>query len=279
MLDSFLSALKKIFRFKRSNMTINELTDVLELTSDNVEEGKKLLKGIVSFGSAVVSEIMCPRINVVAIDIETGFDKIIPIIVESGFSRIPVYADTFDTVKGILYTKDILPHAKKTADFAWQTLLRPPYFVPETKKINALLKEFQTQKIHMAIVIDEYGGASGIVTMEDILEEIVGEITDESDVDEMLFRKLDSSTYIFKGQILLDDFCKALNIREDYFDNERGESETLAGLLLEITGEIPQKGNVIELDRFKFSVESADKRRIKEVRVKIKNENSDAENI
>ena len=284
MATPFLSAftvpanfIKNMFHKKRSNN--NELANVLELTSTDVEKDKNLLKGIVSFGNTIVSEIMCPRINVVAIDMETGFDKIIPIIVESGFSRIPVYSDTFDSIKGILYTKDILPHAKKPADFAWQTLLRPPYFVPETKKINALLKEFQTKKIHMAVVIDEYGGTSCIVTMEDILEEIVGEITDESDVDETLYKNLDHSTYIFKGQILLDDFCKAVNIKEDYFDNDRGESETLAGLLLEITGEIPQKGNVIEYNRFKFSVESADKRRIKEIRVKIKEDKTDEENI
>ena len=268
---SALNFIKKLFCPQQSG--------TLEITSRDVEEEKELLKGIVNFGSAVVSEIMCPRINVIAIDIETGFDKLIPFIIESGFSRIPVYSDTFDTVKGILYVKDILPYTKKTADFKWQTLLRPPYFVPETKKINALLKEFQTKKIHLAVVIDEYGGASGIVTMEDILEEIVGEITDESDVDEMLYRKLDESTYIFKGQILLDDFCKTVEIKEDYFDSDRGESETLAGLLLEITGEIPQKGNVIELNRFKFSIESADKRRIKEIRVKIENENTDVENI
>ena len=258
---------KKRFRAQQPDVTIDELSNVLELTS------------VVNFGHTVVSEIMCPRINVIAADIEVDFDKITEIIVESGFSRIPVYADTLDTIKGILYTKDILPHAKKSAGFEWQTLLRPPYFVPETKKINALLKEFQKKKIQLAVVIDEYGGTSGIVTMEDILEEIVGEITDESDVDETLYRKLDFSTYIFKGHILLDDFCKAVDIKEDYFDNERGEAETLAGLLLEITGEIPQKGNVIEVDRFKFSVESADKRRIKEIRVKIKKENSDAENV
>ena len=269
--------IKKAFSAKRS--TGNELTNVLELTSDDAEKDKKLLKGIVSFGNTIVSEVMCPRINVMAIDIKTGFDKIISLIAESGFSRIPVYADTFDSVKGVLYAKDILSHVKKPADFAWQTLLRPPYFVPETKKISALLKEFQTKKIHLAVVIDEYGGASGIVTMENILEEIVGEITDESDVDETLYRKLDETTYIFKGQIVLDDFCKAVNIKEDYFDDDRGESETLAGLLLEITGEIPQKGNVIDFKRFKFSVESADKRRIKQIRVKIKNEKTDAENI
>ena len=260
------SFIKKLF--------CSQLSDGNELTKD-----KKLLEDIVSFGNTVVSEVMRPRINVIAIDIETDFDKLISLIAESGFSRIPVYSDTFDSIKGVLYAKDILPHVKKTADFAWQTLLRPPYFVPETKKISALLKEFQTKKIHLAAVIDEYGGVSGIVTMEDILEEIVGEITDESDVDETLYRQLDESTYIFKGQILLDDFCKTVNIKEDYFDNERGESETLAGLLLEITGEIPQKGNVIEFGCCKFSIESADKRRIKQIRVKIKNEKTDAKNI
>ena len=271
--------IKKRLRKQQSDVTADELSNVLEFASDDAEKNKNLLKGIVNFGHTIVSEIMCPRINVIAADIKTDFDDIIQLILESAFSRIPVYSDTLDSVKGILYTKDILPHAKKPADFAWQTLLRPPYFVPETKKIKALLKEFQTQKIHMAVVIDEYGGVSGIVTMEDILEEIVGEITDESDVDETLYKKLDQSTYIFKGQILLDDFCKAVNIKEDYFDKDRGESETLAGLLLEITGEIPQKGNIIEYDRFKFSVELADKRRIKEIRVKIKEEKTDDENI
>ena len=268
------SFIKKGVKPHRSDVTIDELSNVLEFTSDDVEKDKNLLKGIVNFGHTVVSEVMCPRINVIAADMENDFDKIIQLILESEFSRIPVYSETLDSIKGVLYAKDILPYVKKSADFQWQTLLRPPYFVPETKKINVLLKEFQTKKIHMAIVIDEYGGTSGIVTMEDILEEIVGEITDESDVDEALYRKLDQSTYIFKGQILLDDFCKTVNIKEDYFDNERGESETLAGLLLEITGEIPQKGNVIEIDRFKFSVESADKRRIKEIRVKVKNDDN-----
>lgn len=258
---------------RRSNTAIDELTNVLDLSSGDDEDDKKLLKGIVDFSNTVASEIMCPRINVIAVDIKTGFDKIIPLIIESGFSRIPVYSDTFDSIKGILYAKDILPHVKQPAGFAWQTLIRPPYFIPETKKINDLLKEFQTKKIHMAVIIDEYGGASGIVTMEDVLEEIVGEITDESDVDETFYRKLDQSTYLFKGQVLLDDFCKALGIREDYFDTTKGESETLAGLLLEVTGEIPQKGNVIEIDRFRFSIETADKRRIKAVKVKIeKNE-------
>ena len=265
--------LKKIFRLQRPDIAINKHTP------NDIEDDKKLLKGIVNFGNTVVSEIMCPRINVIASDIEADFDTIIQLIVTSGFSRIPVYSNTFDSIKGILYTKDILPYIKKTADFEWQTLLRPPYFVPETKKISDLLKEFQGNKIHLAVVIDEYGGASGVVTMEDILEEIVGEIADESDVDEALYKKLNKSTYLFKGQILLDDFCQAINISEDYFENDRGESETLAGLLLEITGEIPQKGNTIEFGRFKFSVESADKRRIKKIKVEVKNEKTDEEKI
>ena len=279
VLKPFLSAFtssSNLFYAQKSSVITDELTNAIELLSNDDEDDKELLKGIVNFGNTVVSEIMCPRIDVTAIDIETGFDKIIPMIIESGFSRIPVYSETFDSVKGILYVKDIFPHAKSPADFEWQSLLRPPYFVPETKKIHDLLKEFQTKKIHMAIIIDEYGGASGIVTMEDILEEIVGEITDESDIDETLYTKLDESTYIFKGKVLLDDFCKALNINENYFDNVRGESETIAGLLLEITGEIPQRGNVIEYNCFKFSVESADKRRVKNIKVKLK---PDAESI
>jgi CBS domain containing-hemolysin-like protein len=212
---------------------------------------------------------MCPRIHVTAIDIKSGFDKIVPVIISSGFSRIPVYSGSFDSVKGILYAKDVLPYTNNPANFKWQALLRPPYFVPETKKINDLLKEFQTKKIHMAVVIDEYGGTSGIITLEDILEEIVGEITNESDEDELLFRKLDEKTYIFEAKILLNDFCKVVNIDEELFETVRGESETLGGLILELTGEIPQKDQVIEYGDFVFRIESADRRKIKEIRVEI----------
>jgi CBS domain containing-hemolysin-like protein len=212
---------------------------------------------------------MCSRVDVTAIDIKSGFDKIVPVLISSGFSRIPVFSGSFDTVKGILYAKDVLPYTNNPASFKWQALLRPPYFVPETKKINDLLKEFQTKKIHMAVVIDEYGGTSGIVTLEDILEEIVGEITDESDGDQLLFRKIDEKTYIFEAKILLNDFCKVFDIEEDIFEEVRGESETLAGLMLELTGEIPQKDQVIKYGDFIFRIESADKRRIKEIRVEI----------
>ena len=263
------SFVKKRSGTQRSNISMDDLSDALELTSEDFTEDEKILKGIVNFGNINVSAIMCPRIHVTAIDIKSGFDKIVPVIISSGFSRIPVYSGSFDSVKGILYAKDVLPYTNNPANFKWQALLRPPYFVPETKKINDLLKEFQTKKIHMAVVIDEYGGTSGIITLEDILEEIVGEITNESDEDELLFRKLDEKTYIFEAKILLNDFCKVVNIDEELFETVRGESETLGGLILELTGEIPQKDQVIEYGDFVFRIESADRRKIKEIRVEI----------
>ncbi len=256
---------------RRSNISMVDLSDALELTSDDPSEDKKILKGIVNFGNINVSAIMCSRTDVTAIDIKWGFDRIVPVIISSGYSRIPVYSGSFDSVKGILYAKDVLPYTNNPGNFKWQALLRPPYFVPETKKINDLLKEFQTRKIHMAVVIDEYGGTSGIVTLEDILEEIVGEITDESDEDQILYRKIDDKTYIFEAKILLNDFCKVLDIEDDLFDEVRGESETLAGLILELTGEIPQKDQIIKFGNFIFRIESADRRRIKEIRVEINN--------
>lgn len=267
---------KKRTGTQRTNISMDDLSDALELASDDMDEDEKLLKGIVNFGNINVSAIMCPRIDVTALDIKSGFDAVVPIIVGSGFSRIPVYSGSFDSVRGILYAKDVLPYTGNPPNFKWQSLLRPPYFVPETKKINDLLKEFQTKKIHMAIVIDEYGGTSGIVTLEDILEEIVGEITDESDEEPVMYRKIDEKTYIFEGKIMLNDFCKILNIEEDFFENVKGESETLAGLILELTGEIPQKGQMVDYMHFKFSIDSADRRRIKEIRVEIKQEGTDA---
>lgn len=260
---------KKRARFRHQNISMDDLSNALELASDDINEDEKILKGIVNFGNIYVSEIMCPRIDVTAIDIKTSFSKIIPLIIESGFSRIPVYSGSFDSVKGILYAKDVLPYTDKPGNFNWQSLLRPPYFVPETKKINDLLKEFQLNKIHMAIVIDEYGGTSGIITLEDILEEIVGEITDESDEEEIHYRKIDENTFIFEGKVLLNDFYKIIDASDDPFEEVRGESETLAGLILELTGEIPAKGKMISYRNFNFRIESADKRRIKEIRVEI----------
>jgi putative hemolysin len=258
----------------QSNLSMHDLSDALELTSDEFQEEEKILKGIVKFGNINVSAIMCPRVDVTAINIQKGFGEIIPKIVESGYSRIPVYSGSFDNVVGILYAKDVLPYSNNPDSFKWQALMRPPYFVPETKKINELLKEFQIKKIHMAIVIDEYGGTSGIVTLEDILEEIVGEITDEGDEDQPLYRQIDEKTYIFDGKVLLNDFYKILNVEGDPFEDVRGESETLAGLILELTGEIPQKDQVIEHSNYKFRIESTDNRRIKEIRVVINDKNA-----
>jgi gliding motility-associated protein GldE len=263
------SFVKKRTGTRHANISMDDLSDALELASDDINEDEKILKGIVNFGNINVSEIMCPRIDVTSIEIKLGFNKVKSIIIESGFSRIPVYTGSFDSVKGILYAKDVLPYTNNPDNFKWQALMRPPYFVPETKKINELLKEFQIKKIHMAVVIDEYGGTSGIITLEDVLEEIVGEITDESDEDETMHRKIDDKTYIFEGKILLNDFFKIIESEDDPFEDVRGESETLAGLILELTGEIPLKGQVIMYRNFIFRIESADKRRIKEIRVEI----------
>jgi putative hemolysin len=263
------SFVKKRARHRYPNISMNDLSDALELASDDINEDEKILKGIVNFGNINVSEIMCPRIDVTAINIKLGFNKVKSIIIESGFSRIPVYAGSFDSVKGILYAKDVLPYTNSPDNFKWQALMRPVHFVPETKKINELLKEFQIKKQHMAVVIDEYGGTSGIITLEDVLEEIVGEITDESDEDETMHRKIDDKTYMFEGKILLNDFFKIIEIEDDPFEEVRGESETLAGLLLELTGEIPQRGQTITFQNFNFKIESADKRRIKEIRVEL----------
>lgn len=257
------------------NLSMDDLSNVLELASDEINEDEKILKGIVNFGNINVSEIMCPRIDVTAIDIKLGFNKVKSVIIESGFSRIPVYSGSFDSVKGILYAKDILPYTNSPDNFKWQSLMRPPHFVPETKKINDLLKEFQLKKNHIAVVIDEYGGTSGIITLEDVLEEIVGEITDESDEDETLYRKIDKNIFIFEGKILLNDFYKILDVGNEVFEDARGESETLAGLILELTGEIPQKGQVITYRNFIFRIEAADKRRIKEIRVELADENDE----
>jgi gliding motility-associated protein GldE len=271
------SFVKKRTGTRRANISMDDLSDALELTSDELDEDEKILKGIVNFGNINVSAIMCPRMDVTAVDINSGFSQIIRVIINSGFSRIPVHSESFDNVKGILYAKDVLPYMNNPDSFKWQSLLRQPYFVPETKKINDLLKEFQIKKIHMAIVIDEYGGTSGLVTLEDILEEIVGEITDESDNEDVLYRKLDEKTYVFEGKILLNDFCKILGFEEDPFVDVRGESETLAGLILELTGEIPEKNQTLKYRNFTFMMESVDRRRIREIRVEINKEDDNLE--
>jgi gliding motility-associated protein GldE len=259
---------------KRPNLSMNELSHALELTTENTstEEDKNILRGIVRFGNIFAREIMRSRVDVVAVEISIPFSKLLKTILDAGYSRIPVYRDSFDNVEGLLYIKDLLPYLEKGDEFEWQKLLRPCFFVPESKKINDLLKEFQEKKIHLAVVVDEYGGTSGIVTLEDILEEIVGEINDEFDIDEGIYSKLDDTTYVFEGKTLLKDFCKITGVDFELFSEVKGESDTLAGLILEIKQELPFKGEKIHFRNFEFRVEGVDNRRIKRVRVEIKPE-------
>ena len=252
----------------KKNISINDLSEALDLTEKNIQEDRRILRGIVKFGNIEVREIMKSRVDVIAADIQTLFKDLVKVIVNSGFSRIPVYENTFDTIKGVLYIKDLLPHIHKVK-FKWQSLIRPPYFVPESKKINDLLKEFQANRIHMAIVIDEYGGSSGIVTLEDILEEIVGEITDESDEEEKFYKQIDPKTFLLDGKMFLNDLYKILNLNEHTFDDVKGEADTVAGLILELKGEIPGPEELIIYKNFQFKITAVDNRRIKEILVKI----------
>lgn len=255
-----------------SHISVDELSQALELTSKTeLKEDTDILKGIVKFGNKSVVEIMRSRVDVVSIDINSGFSKVMTLITETGFSRIPVFSETFDNIKGILYIKDLLPHVHKGASFRWQSIIRPPFYVPETKKIDDLLEEFQKNKVHMAIVVDEYGGTSGIVTLEDVLEEIVGEITDEFDEEEKFYTKISENKYLFDGKTLLNDFYKVIGIEEGVFDDVKGEADTLAGLILELKGEIPAKNDTINCKNYVFSIEAVDNRRIKQIKVEIKN--------
>jgi gliding motility-associated protein GldE len=240
------------------------------LTEKNLPEEKNILKGIVKFGNIDVCDIMQSRVDTVAVEIHTDFMELLKIIDDSGFSRIPIYEESFDQIKGILYVKDLIPYFDKGSDFLWQDLIRPSYFVPESKKINDLLKEFQTNRIHMAIVVDEYGGSSGIVTLEDIIEEIVGEITDESDAENLPYEKIDNYNYIFEGKTLLNDLYKVLHLENNVFDEVKGEADTIAGLILELRGEIPKKNDILSYRRFTFTILSVDSRRIKKIKVSIR---------
>lgn len=251
----------------KHHISIEDISNALEYTADPDNDEEDILQGIVNFGNMDVSKILKPRIDVVAVNKDTDATELFNLVVDSEYSRIPVYTETFDHIIGILYVKDLLPHLKDLEDFDWNSLVRPAYFVPETKKVKELLKELQLQKIHMAVVVDEYGGTTGIVTLEDILEEIVGEIADESDEDEETYLQVDENTYIFDGITLLNDFYHITQFDESIFDEVRGDADTLAGLILELTGEIPENGDEIEYSPFKFIVEQIDSRRIKQVRV------------
>jgi putative hemolysin len=270
LLVSSTSMIDRYVGKKGYNISVDELSHAIDITSnkDTPEEEKKILKGIARFGDIDVRQIMKPRMDVIAFDLEDKFEDIIPVIVENRYSRIPVYNNSFDSVTGVLYIKDLLPYLdSQPAEFKWQNLLRPAYFVPESKKINDLLQEFQEKKMHLAIVVDEYGGSSGIVTLEDILEEIVGEINDEFDEDEMFYSKLDDNNFVFEGKTLLNDVCRVMEVDRKEFEIENDGVETLAGLILEIKGSIPQKNEALKLNGMVFTIESADKRRIKRVKI------------
>ncbi|WP_430819048.1 gliding motility-associated protein GldE [Carboxylicivirga caseinilyticus] len=255
-----------------NNLSMDDISHALELTGNDITEEKEILQGIVKFGNINVDEIMTARVDVIDVEIKSDYNKVLQTIIDSGYSRIPVFEDTPDNVKGVLYVKDLLAHLDNDPDFNWQKLIREAYYVPETKMLNDLLDEFQSRKIHMAIVVDEYGGTSGIVTLEDILEEIVGDINDELDDDEDFYTILPDGSYSFEAKTQINDFHKATNTEEDSFDDVRGEAETLAGLILELKGEIPQKNEKIEYKKFIFTVLSVDNRRIKRIKFELKKE-------
>lgn len=255
---------------KNYNISVDELSQALELTDKaEIQEESNILEGIIRFGGETAKEVMTPRLDMVDLDIHTPFPEVLECVVENAYSRVPVYEDSRDNIKGILYIKDLLPHLKKSEDFRWQDLVRPAYFVPETKMIDDLLRDFQANKIHIAIVVDEFGGTSGIVTMEDIIEEIVGEINDEYDDEEHTYVKLNDHTYVFEAKTLLSDFYKILKIDSDEFEEVEGEADTLAGLLLEIKGEFPKLHECLEYRHYRFEVLEMDARRILKVKVSI----------
>lgn len=263
---------EKVVQRENHVLSVDDLEQALELTDKNaIRDEQKMLRGIIRFGDETAKEVMTSRQDVVDIDIKSGFAEVLRCIVENNYSRIPVYQDNTDNIRGVLYIKDVLPHLSKPANFRWQSLIRPPYFVPETKKIDDLLREFQENKVHIAIVVDEFGGTSGIVTLEDILEEIVGEINDEYDEEEKTYSKLNYNTYIFEGKTLLSDFCKILNVNDDEFAEVEGDADTVAGLLLELKGEFPSMHEKLEYKNYTFEVMGIEERRISRVKVIIHN--------
>lgn len=259
---------------KRGNeFSSAELEQAIELTKDKetTEDEEKILKGIARFGGTDVKQIMTPRTEIQSFDQDTPYAELLEDIVKQGYSRIPIYKDSLDKVIGVLYLKDLLPYSDKT-DVDWLSLLRPPFFVPENKKLDDLLAEFKLKKIHLAVVVDEYGGTSGIVTLEDIIEEIVGDITDEFDDEHLFYSKLDDRNYVFEGKTPLVDLYKILDINGDNFEEAKGESDTLAGFILELTGKIPMKNERVRFENYDMTIEAADKRRIKRVKITIREE-------
>jgi gliding motility-associated protein GldE len=261
---------EKVVQKESRQLSVDDLEQALELTNkEELKDEQSMLQGIIRFGDETAKEVMTSRQDIVDLDIHSSFADVLKCIVENNYSRIPVYQDNQDNIRGILYIKDLLPHLSKPSSFRWQSLIRPPYFVPETKMIDDLLREFQENKVHIAIVVDEFGGTSGIVTLEDILEEIVGEIQDEYDEDERQYTKLNYNTYIFEGKTLLSDFCKILQIDDDEFDEVEGDADTLAGLLLELKGEFPSMHEKIDYRNYTFEITGIEERRISRIKVTV----------
>ena len=261
--------LEKRLGDQKNQFSVDKLSQALELTGDHetTSDEQRILEGIVNFGNTDTREVMCPRMDMFALSDELTLEEILPVILEQGFSRIPVFQEKKDNIKGILYTKDLLPNLDNP-NFVWQDILKPPIYVPENKKLDDLLKEFQQKKIHLAIVVDEYGGTSGLISLEDIMEEIVGDISDEFDEESLSYSKLDEKTYVFEAKISLKDFFKVIHLEEtELFESVKGDSETLAGLLLEIAKRFPKKGQKIRFERYIFTVEEIDQMRIKQVKV------------
>lgn len=259
---------EKVVQKEARPLSVDDLEQALELTDKNeIKDEKSMLQGIIRFGDETAKEVMTSRQDIVDLDVRASYTDVLKCIVENNYSRIPVYQDNTDNIRGILYIKDLLPHLSKPASFRWQSLIRPPYFVPETKKIDDLLREFQENKVHIAIVVDEFGGTSGIVTLEDILEEIVGEINDEFDEEERTYSKLNYNTYLFEGKTLLSDFCRILQIDDDEFADVEGDADTLAGLLLEIKGDFLSIHEKIDYLNYSFEVVGLEERRISRVKV------------
>ena len=259
---------EKVVQKENRQLSVDDLEQALELTDKNdIKDEQSMLQGIIRFGDETAKEVMTSRQDIVDLDIKSSYTEVLKCIVDNNYSRIPVYQDNTDNIRGVLYIKDLLPHLNKPASFRWQSLIRPPYFVPETKKIDDLLREFQDNKVHIAIVVDEFGGTCGIVTLEDILEEIVGEIRDEFDEDEKTYSKLNYDTYIFEGKTLLSDFCRILQISDDEFSDVEGDADTLAGLLLEIKGDFLSIHEKIDYLNYTFEVVGLEERRISKVKV------------
>ena len=261
---------EKIIQKENHVLSVDDLEQALELTDkEDIKDEQNMLKGIIRFGDETAKEVMTSRQNIIDLDIRSNYADVLKCIEDNNYSRIPVYQDNTDNIRGILYIKDLLPHLTKNSNFRWQSLIRPPYFVPETKKIDDLLREFQENRVHIAIVVDEFGGTSGIVTLEDILEEIVGEINDEYDEEEKFYSKLNYNTFIFEGKTLLTDLCRILNVDDEEFEEVEGDADTLAGLLLEIKGDFPSIHEKIDYKNYTFEVMNVEERRISKIKVTV----------